>query len=132
MNTKNDTKNNVESIYDILNGVSIYYGLTWYYTKSKSTILVNNGTEYFLLKLKGKKVRKLYHQNHNRTGKEITLPCEIDEIDNTIVQNHFHLQKWKDTDNTDLKRTLVYIYHHGNSRRVLDSKRRAFIQTAFN
>ena len=131
MNTTNDTAKKGESIYDILYGVSIYYGLTWYHTKSKSAILVNNGTEYFLLKLKGAKVRRLYHQNHNRTCKHETLPCSIEDIDNTIIQQYFHHQNWKDSDCSSLKRTLVYIYHHGNARRVLDSQRKAFIQTAF-
>ena len=129
MNTKNDITKRRESLSDVLDDVSMYYGLKW--QKVKPGILIYNGTEYFLLKLKGAKVRKLYHQNHNRAIKQITLPCDIEEIDNTIVQNYFHPQKWKDKDNTDLKRTLVYIYHHGNARRVLDSQRKTFLQTAF-
>lgn len=131
MYTTNDTTKKGESIYEILNDVSIYYGLTWCHTKSKSAILVNNGTEYFLIKLKGAKVRLLYHQNHNRTYKHETLPCSVEDIDNSIIQQYFHLQNWKDVDCSSLKRTLVYIYHHGNARRDLDSQRMAFLKAAF-
>lgn len=129
MNTKNDITKRRESVSDVLDDVSMYYGLIW--QTVKPGILVYNGTEYFLLKLKDAKVRKLYHQNHNRTIKQITLPCDIEEIDNTIIQNYFHPQKWKDTDKADLKRTLVYIYHHGKARRILDSQRKALIKSAF-
>jgi hypothetical protein len=129
MSSKNDTVNGVDSIYDILTDMRTYYGLTW--QQVKLGILVYNGTEYFLIKLKGTKVRKLYHQNHNRTIKQKVLPCGIEEIDNVIIQQHFHQQLWKDIDCRDLKRTLVYIYHHGNARQVLDSHRKAFLQAAF-
>ena len=121
--------NEGESMYDLLEGVSTYYGFTWY--QVKPGILIYNGTEYFLVKLKANKVRRLYHQNHNRTNKQITLPCGIEDIDNTIIQNCFHLQIWKDADCSNLKRTLVYIYHHGNARRVQETQRKAFLQTAF-
>ena len=90
MNTKNDITKRRESLSDVLDDVSMYYGLKW--QKVKPGILIYNGTEYFLLKLKGAKVRKLYHQNHNRAIKQITLPCDIEVIDNTIVQNDFHTQ----------------------------------------
>ena len=129
MNSKNDTINGVESIYDILTDVSTYYGLSW--QQVKPGILVYNGTEYFLIKLKGIKVRKLYHQNHNRTIKQKNLPCGIEEIDNIIIQQHFHQQLWKDINCSDLKRTLVYIYRHGNARQIQDYYRKAFLQAAF-
>jgi hypothetical protein len=129
MNSNNDTTNRVEYIYDILTDMSTYYGLTW--QQVKSGILVYNGTEYFLIKLKGRKVRKLYHQNHNRTIKQKVLPCGIEEIDNLIIHQYFHQQLWKDIDCSDLKRTLVYIYRHGNARQIQDSHRKAFLQAAF-
>ncbi|MDF2523712.1 MAG: hypothetical protein K0R31_1353 [Clostridiales bacterium] len=129
MNSKNDTTNRVESIYAILTDVSSYYGLIW--QQVRSGILVYNGTDYFLIKLKGTKVRKLYHQNHNRTIKQKVLPCGIEEIDNLIIQQYFHQQLWKDIDCCDLKRTLVYIYRHGNARQIQDSHRKAFLQAAF-
>ncbi len=129
MNTKNDITNRGEIIYDILTDMSIYYGLIW--RQVKPGVLIYNGVEYFIIKLKANKVRRLYHQNHNRTCKQETLPCSIDDIDNSIIQQYFHHQNWKDADCSSLKRTLVYIYNHGNARRVLDSQRKAFIQAAF-
>lgn len=122
------TNNGGEDIYDILNGVSTYYGFDWYHTRYKSAILIYNGVEYFLIKHKGAKVKILLHQNHGRTGKPVSLPCSVEEIDNSIIQQYFHKQIWKDIDCTDMKRNLIYIYHHGNCRRAQDSKRRLYFQ----
>lgn len=129
MNTSDTSINIGESMYDILTGVSTYYGLTWY--QVKPGILIYNGTEYFLLKLKRNHVTSLWHQNHGKTGKQISLPCEIEDINNDIIHTYFHSQPWKDTENTNIKRALIYIYHHGTARRNQDTKRRMFLQSVF-
>lgn len=126
---KDETTNRGESVFDILNGASTYYGLTWY--QVKPGILIYNGTEYFLLKIKKDHVKSLWHLNHGKTGKRVLLPCKVEDVNNDILQTYFHPQSWKDTDNTNIKRALIYIYHHGNVRRNLDSERQLFLQSVF-
>lgn len=105
---------------------SAFYGLDWY--KVPAGILINNGTEYWLIKLKKGNVRKLYHQNHGRSGKSLSLPCDVVDVNNAIIQRYFHSQPW---DYIDIKKAFAYIYNHGNTRRALDSMRQTFLQTAF-
>lgn len=128
MNANNTMTKSEESIFFILDGISLYYGFTWYTTKVG--ILINSGTEYWLLKLhkNGRTIRKLMHQNHGRTGKQVSLPCNVTEIDNATVQHCFHNQKFSET---DLKKAMKYIYYHGNARKKLDAKRRLLLQSAF-
>lgn len=121
MNTINDT-----ITFKKISDCSIFYGFDWY--KVSAGILINNGAEYWLIKLKKGNVRKLYHQNHGRLGRSESLPCDVEDVNNDIIQRCFHSQPW---DSIDIKKTFVYIYNHGNSRRDLDSKRRLLLQSAF-
>jgi hypothetical protein len=127
-NTNTSNERESESLEDMLNGISRYYDLD--ITQITGAILVFNGTEYFIIKLKGSKVRKLLHQNHGKTGKPVNLICELTEIDNKIIQKHFHKQILKSTDPSDLKRNLIYIYNHGRKREILDQKRREILAFA--
>lgn len=129
MNIIKDTTNRREDIYDILTAVSTYYGLTWYHTRSDSAILVHNGTEYWVIKFKkgSGNVRLLLHQNHGRQGNTIPLGCKANDLDRETMKAKFHHQNWYDT---NLRNTLVYIYHHGNARLALDLQRRLTLQRA--
>lgn len=97
--------------------ICIYYGLDWYETKSG--IVVDSDIELWFLKFKksGKgAVRVLYHQNHGRTsGKNQNLPCIINEIDNNVLHKCFHKHDWNES---DIKKTLKYIYNHSRVRRT--------------
>jgi len=106
-----------------INDICTYYGLDYFETKV-GVLISNEAKEFFILKLKNGSVRKLLHQNHGRSGKIVPLPCDIEDIDNEIVQKHFHTQSWS---NNDIKQTLLYIYNHGKVRKTLDAKRRAIL-----
>ncbi len=93
-------------------------GLEWHNTNSG--ILVNNGIEYFLMKMKKDKVRRLYHQNHNRNNKRQSLNCLPEEFNNDILARDFHVQPWEEK---DIKKTMLYIMMHGNKRSKLEKSR---------
>ena len=107
--------------------ISLYYGLDFYETKA-GLLISNEAREYFLLKIKNGNVTRLWHQNHGRSGKYVSLPCPVEDVTNDIVHSHFHAQSWVDT---DIKKTLVYVYHHGNKRKELDFQRKSIINQIF-
>lgn len=103
-----------------------YYGLDW--CQTPAGMLISNGVEYWLLKFKKEKVRKLLHQNHGRTGKIIPLPCDVQELDNAIVQKFFHTQE---QDEHEIKEICCYISNHGYARRKL-MRRQSAVLAAFS
>lgn len=125
MNITKDTSNRGEDVYNILTAVSTNYGLTW--CQIKSGILVYNGSEYWVIKFKkgSGNVSLLLHQNHGRQGNTIPLGCKTNDLNRETVQAKFHRQNWNDT---NLRNTLVYIYHHGNARLAFDLQRRLLLQ----
>lgn len=133
MNTINNRTNVGECALDIIKDISINYRLDWYKTSSGILIYNSTGAEYWIIKLNknGRAIRKLLHQNHGRTGigKLETLPCNVEEINNALIQQCFHNQRLTET---DPRKTLKYIYNHGNARKKLEFKRRLLLQSAFS
>ncbi len=99
-----------------------YYGLDW--KKVPAGILIGNGVEYWILKLKKGKVRRLLHQNHGRSGKIISLPCREQDLSTEVAQKYFHVQPWEEG---DLKKTCCYICNHGNKRTKLIARQKAVL-----
>lgn len=111
-----------EEILKKIKDCSIYYGLDYY--EVPAGVLFSNGCECWLIKIKKGNVRKLYHQNHGRTGKIKQLPCAIEKVDNDIIHSYFHNQEWYET---DIKKTIVYMYNHGKARRGYMDKQRPIL-----
>ena len=105
-----------------INYAAKYYGLDW--MRVPAGILVSNGVEYWVIKLKKEKVRRLLHQNHGRSGKVISLPCSEQEVNAEVTQKYFHKQSWEES---DLKKTCCYICNHGSKRAKLIARQRAVL-----
>lgn len=102
--------------------VSKKYGLKWY--KTPVGVLIWNGAEYFLLKFKKNSIRKIYHQNHDKTGIQKGIDVRFHEMDGDYVARNFHAQEWEIA---SIEETLRHIYHHGNKRNRLDIQRRQIL-----
>ncbi len=94
------------------------HGLRWYDTAAG--MLIDNGRERFVLKLRNGKVRKLYHENHGKTVKRKDLPCPEKDVDNKVLAKYFHDQGWHRKRIDD---TLIYIIKHGSKQALLEKKR---------
>lgn len=93
------------------------------FRKTDAGILVDNGHEFFVIKLKQQKVRKLFHQNYNK-GQGKKLPVDPADLTNEVMRALFHDQKWIQT---DIQQTLLYIQKHGTKRHELYMRRQAIL-----
>lgn len=112
-----------EDIKNKMDFVAKYYGLEW--RMVPAGVLVGNGVEFWILKLKKDRVRRLLHQNHGKSGKKVSLPCDEEELSSEIAQMYFHKQPWEEK---DLKKTCCYIHNHGSKRKKIMSKQRAVLE----
>lgn len=115
MGLQNDLENKIDFCVK-------YYGMDW--EKVPAGVLINNGVEYWLIKLKKDKVRRLLHQNHGRNGKIVALPCETQNLNAEMAMKYFHTQEWKDG---DLKKACYYILNHGKARTKIMERQRAVL-----
>ena len=118
-----------EQILDIIKESSNKYGLSYFEIKP-GTILISSSKENWILKTKGMRVRKIFHQNHGRACRSVNLPCKPADITGDIIRTYFHSQNMTD-DLRDVDAALFYIRNHGYSRDLLDRRRQQYLQRVF-